>query len=118
LTPVERSQTTAQLAEATAEQLRGRAQTQAPQGSAPNPAEDVDTPTPASPGPESKTSPGVEKPKRPGGRQKMPDSQVNVAAEMVVAEMTLSDAQRYLAAVKRYPELGAPGVSRSEAIAR
>jgi hypothetical protein len=38
-----------------------------------------------------------------------------VAEELGVAQSKLSDASRHVEAVKRYPELGAPDVSQSEA---
>jgi hypothetical protein len=46
----------------------------------------------------------------------MPDSQRKVAVEIGVSQSVLSYAAQHLDAVKRYPELGAPDVSRNEAL--
>jgi ParB-like chromosome segregation protein Spo0J len=116
LTPVERSQTTALLAEAVGAQLREQEKTQETQGVEPNHDRDMSTPTPVNPGQNEFPPADMEQPKRRGGRQKMPDSQGSVAAEMGVAVSTITDAQKHLAAVERYPELGAPDVSQREAI--
>jgi ParB-like chromosome segregation protein Spo0J len=114
LTPIERSQTTIRLADAVGERLREKAQTQAAQGSEPTHDADVHTETSANPGPDELLSPATNNPK--GGREEMPDSQAKVAAEIGMAQPTVSAARRHLKAVERYPELGAPDVSQREAL--
>jgi hypothetical protein len=50
------------------------------------------------------------------GQQEKPDSEEKVAEEVGIAQETLSQMQPRLAAIARYPELGAPDVSQREAI--
>jgi len=76
----------------------------------------VDSPTRASPGPDELLSRADENSRHAGGREEKPDSQQRVAEELGVAQSQLSDASRHVAAAQRYPERGAPDVSRSEAL--
>jgi len=116
LTPVELSQSTVVRAKAVGEHLREQAETQAAQGAAPMYGADVITTTGASPEPEGKQSPVDRVPTSGRVYQKKPDSQKNVAAEIGMAQSKMSDAQRHVEAVQRYPELGVPDVSRREAL--
>jgi hypothetical protein len=98
--------------------LREEAQAQAAQGSEPIQEKDVDTQNRSSPGPDAKQSDFDCLPKRGRTYQEKPDSQQKVAAEMGMTLSQLSDAERHVKAAERYPELGAPDVSQSEALRR
>jgi hypothetical protein len=76
----------------------------------------MNAPTRASPGPDGYRSGGEQLPSREHGPRWKPDSQWNVATEVGVSQGTLVEARQHLGAVKRYPELGAADVSRSEAL--
>jgi hypothetical protein len=52
----------------------------------------------------------------PGGRPSKPDSQKRIAEEMGMAVGTLNEAQRHVAAVERYPELGTGDLPRAEVL--
>jgi hypothetical protein len=89
LTQLERDKTLVALASAVKERLSRNASALEPQGPEGFPTSDVENPK--------------------GGRKPKPDSQVNVAKEMGVATMTLSEAQRHVQAVAPAPPRG-PGM--------
>jgi hypothetical protein len=64
------------------------------------------------PGPEEFSPPDGEKPTM--GRRPLPDSQERVAKEIGVGQQRISDAQRHVQTVERYPELADKGLSRAE----
>lgn len=116
LTAVQRSESQVALGELIAQQLREEAEIRARQGLQATDDGLNDASSPVNPG--SETIPSVTDNNtvaRGGAPQKL-DSQEKVAAEMGVAQSVLSNAQQHLAAIKRYPELGAPDVSQREAI--
>lgn len=115
LTPMERSQTSASLADAISVHLREKAETQSSQGPQPTPSEMVNTQTRDSPGPDELLLPAINKSPQRRGREEIPDNQAKVAAEMGMAQPTISALRRHLKAAERYPELGAPDVSHREA---
>jgi hypothetical protein len=55
-------------------------------------------------------------PKKGRTYEEKPDSQHKVAAELGMSQSQISDTQRHVEAVKRYPELGDPAVSQTEAL--
>jgi ParB-like chromosome segregation protein Spo0J len=116
LTPLERSQTTVRLAAAVGAQLRERAQTLDTPGLQPIVGGPEQTPTRTSPDVEAIQSKSDCMPTTGRTYEEKPDSQKKVAAEIGMSQSQVSDAQRHVAAVKRYPELGEPDVSQREAL--
>jgi hypothetical protein len=116
LTPIERSQTTVRLVEAVGAHLRGQEITQEGQGTSPDSLAVMDTQTRTSPEPDAKQSNFDRQAVKRRPYQEKPDSQKKVAAEIGMTQSQVSDAQRHVAAIARYPELGAPDLSLKTAL--
>jgi hypothetical protein len=93
LTPIERSQTNVPLVGAVGAQLREQAKTQAAQGPTQTHDADVSAPSRPSTRPDGKQSKFDNMPTKGRTHKEKPDSQARVAAEIGVAQSTISYAQ-------------------------
>jgi hypothetical protein len=76
----------------------------------------MDTPTPTSPEREAQLSTVDSQAEKRRPYQEKPDNQEKVAADIGLRHSQISEAQRHVTAVERYPERGAMNVPMKEAL--